>query len=113
MTSSIDRFITTHRKSQKLWERSLEVSRGIHHDGRSTFPFPIYTSHARGARKWDVDGNEYIDYTMGHGSLMLGHAHPSMLNAVSEQIEKGSHYGSENELALEWAELICRIVKWN
>lgn len=110
MTSSIDRFITTHRKSQELWERSLEVSRGIHHDGRSTFPFPIYTSHARGARKWDVDGNEYIDYTMGHGSLMLGHAHPSMLNAVSEQIEKGSHYGSENELALEWAELICQLI---
>ncbi|MCL0092904.1 aminotransferase class III-fold pyridoxal phosphate-dependent enzyme [Dehalococcoidia bacterium] len=110
MTSSIARFIATHRKSQELWERSLGVSRGIHHDARFTLPFPIYTSRASGARKWDVDGNEYIDYTMGHGSLMLGHAHPSLLDAVSEQIAKGTHYGTENELALEWAELICQLI---
>ncbi|MCL0095348.1 aminotransferase class III-fold pyridoxal phosphate-dependent enzyme [Dehalococcoidia bacterium] len=110
MTSSTDRFIATHQKSLELWERSLRVSRGIHHDARFALPFPIYTSRASGARKWDVDGNKYIDYTMGHGSLMLGHAHPSLLDAVSEQIAKGTHYGTENELALEWAELICQLI---
>jgi glutamate-1-semialdehyde 2,1-aminomutase len=47
---------------------------------------------------------------MGHGSLILGHAHPTLLSAVAEQIAKGSHYGSENELALEWAELICHLI---
>jgi len=108
--NNIDRFTAAHQKSRELWERSLRVSRGIHHDARFTIPFPIYISHAKGTRKWDVDGNEYIDYTMGHGSLMLGHAHLALLNAVSEQIVKGSHYGAENELALEWAEMICQLI---
>jgi len=110
MTASIDRFTAAHQKSRELWEKSLRVSRGIHHDARFTIPFPIYISHAKGTRKWDVDGNEYIDYTMGHGSLMLGHAHPALLDAVSQQIAKGGHYGAENELALEWAELICQLI---
>lgn len=110
MTSSIDRFVATHQKSRELWERSLRVSRGIHHDARFALPFPIYATHARGARKWDIDGNEYIDYTMGHGSLLLGHAHPALLDAVAKQIVNGSHYGAENELAVEWAEIICRLI---
>lgn len=109
-TSRIDRFIATHQKSRELWERSLKTSRGIHHDSRFTVPFQVYTSHARGSRKWDVDGNEYVDYVMGHGSLILGHAHPVLVEAVSGQISKGSHYGTEHELAVEWAELICQLV---
>ena len=86
------------------------VSRGIQHDARSCEPFPIFTSHCQGSRKWDVDGNEYIDYTMGHGSLLLGHAHPSLVEAVSGQVAKGTHYGTECELALEWAEMITRLI---
>jgi len=108
--SSIDRFVATHQKSKELWERSLRVSRGIHHDSRFALPFPIYTSQAKGSHKWDIDGNEYIDYTMGHGSLLLGHAHPALVEAISKQITKGSHYGTENELAIEWAELICQLI---
>lgn len=109
-TSSLDKFTATHQKSKELWERSLKVSRGIHHDSRFSLPFPIYTAHAKGSRKWDVDGNEYIDYTMGHGSLILGHAHPTLVEAVSERVTKGTHYGTENKLAIEWAELICQLV---
>ncbi|HEY82201.1 MAG TPA: aminotransferase class III-fold pyridoxal phosphate-dependent enzyme [Dehalococcoidia bacterium] len=109
-TSSLDRFIATHQKSKELWERSLKVSRGIHHDSRFSLPFAIYTARAQGSRKWDVDGNEYIDYTMGHGSLILGHAHPILVEAVSQQVAKGTHYGTENELAIEWAELICQLI---
>ncbi len=106
----IDRFVATHRRSKELWERALRVSRGVHHDARFALPFPIYTSRAMGSRKWDVDGNEYIDYSMGHGSLMLGHAHPALVEAVSRQVVKGTHYGTENEAAVEWAELICGMV---
>jgi glutamate-1-semialdehyde 2,1-aminomutase len=109
-TSRLDRFIATHQKSKELWERSLKTSRGIHHDSRYTVPFSIYTAEAKGSRKWDVDGNEYIDYTMGHGSLILGHAHPILVDTVSQQITKGTHYGGEHELAVEWAELICQLV---
>lgn len=108
--SSLDRFTATHQKSKELWEKSIKTSRGIHHDARFSPPFPIYTSHSQGPRKWDVDGNEYIDYTMGHGSLILGHAHPTLVEAVSQQISRGTHYGTENALAVEWAELICQLI---
>jgi len=110
VTSNLDKFIATHQKSKELWERSIKTSRGIHHDSRLSLPFPIYTARAKGTRKWDVDGNEYIDYTMGHGSLILGHAHPALVEVVSQQITKGTHYGTEHERAIEWAELICQLV---
>ncbi len=111
MTSTgTQRFVATHPKSKELWERSFRVSRGIHHDARHTQPFPIFVSHAKGSRKWDVDGNEYIDYTMGHGSLMFGHAHPSLVEAVSQQVVKGTHYGAETAQAVEWAELVTQLI---
>ncbi len=103
-------FTASHPKSRELWERSLNVSRGAHHDSRSALPFAIYISHAKGSRKWDIDGNEYVDYTMGHGSLIFGHSHPSLVDAVTRQISKGAHYGGEHVHALEWAELICRMI---
>ncbi|MFC1903959.1 aspartate aminotransferase family protein [Chloroflexota bacterium] len=110
VTGDLDRFAATHQKSKELWERSLRVGRGIHTDPIFTSPFSIYVSHAKGSRKWDVDGNEYIDYVMGFGALLMGHTHPAMVQAVSEQVAKGTHYGAENELAVEWAELICQLI---
>lgn len=105
-----ERFAKAHPKSKDLWERSLRVSRGTHHDSRHAVPYQVYTSHAQGSHKWDVDGNEYIDYTMGHGSLIFGHAHPTLVEAVSRQVAKGTHFGTEHELALEWAELVCELI---
>jgi glutamate-1-semialdehyde 2,1-aminomutase len=105
-----DRFAATHKKSRALWERAIKVSRGFHTDPIVTRPFSIYITHAKGSRKWDVDGNEYIDYLMGFGALLLGHAHPAMVEAVQKQIVKGTHYGGENELELEWAERICKLI---
>ena len=105
-----DRFAATHQKSRELWERAIKVSRGFHTDPIVTRPFSIYITHAKGSRKWDVDGNEYIDYLMGFGALLLGHAHPAMVAAVQKQIVKGTHYGGENELELEWAERICKLI---
>jgi glutamate-1-semialdehyde 2,1-aminomutase len=105
-----DRFVATHQKSRALWERAIKVSRGFHTDPIVTRPFSIYITHAKGSRKWDVDGNEYIDYLMGFGALLLGHAHPAMVEAVQKQIVKGTHYGGENELELEWAERICKLI---
>lgn len=109
-SGNFDRFKATRRKSRELWERSLGSSRGIHHDSRHTVPFQVYTSRARGSRKWDVDGNEYIDYSMGHGSLILGHAHPALVEAVTRQISRGTHYGTEHAAAVEWAEMVCRLM---
>ncbi len=89
--------------------RSLFPS-GITHDARYIEPHGIYVTRASGSRKWDVDGNEYVDYTGGHGGLLFGHNHPDILQAVQDQLVKGLHYGASSELELEWAEWIQRLV---
>jgi glutamate-1-semialdehyde 2,1-aminomutase len=73
-------------------------------------PFPIYVTHAQGSRKWDVDGNEYVDYWSGHGALLLGHNYPAVRDATVEQAQKGTHYGASHELEVEWGELVQQIV---
>ena len=83
---------------------------GVTHVGRFLKPYPLYVDRAQGSRKWDVDGNEYVDYFGGHGSLILGHAHPEVVEAVTRQIPRGTHYGAQHELELEWAELIRQMI---
>lgn len=80
---------------------------GIVHDSRRTWPYGIYCDHALGSRKWDIDGNEYIDYYGGHGSLLLGHQHPQVVAAVKAQLDKGMHFAAGHELEVEWAQLVC------
>ena len=63
---------------------------GITHVVRYLEPHPIYVERAAGSRKWDVDGNEYVDYLGGHGALILGHNHPAVLDAVTAQVRKRS-----------------------
>ena len=98
----------SHPKSQVFHQRALDLfaGAGTTHVARLLDPYRPYITHAKGSKKWDVDGNEYIDYTMGHGALILGHAHPDIVRAVQEQAEKGTHYGENHELEIEWAELI-------
>ncbi len=82
---------------------------GVTHDGRYVDPFPLYIARSEGAYKWDVDGNRLIDYWTGHGALLLGHAHPAIVAAVSEQMARGTHYGAEHELGLRWAGLVKQL----
>ncbi|MCH7943429.1 MAG: aminotransferase class III-fold pyridoxal phosphate-dependent enzyme, partial [Proteobacteria bacterium] len=63
---------------------------GITHDGRHLDPYGIYVERAEGPRKWDVDGNEYIDYYGGHGALLLGHSHPQVSAAIHRALDQGS-----------------------
>jgi len=65
-------------------------------------------SHGYGSRIYDVYGREFIDFSIGWGSDILGHSHPSVVNAVREQIEKGSNFSYVNRPALELAEEIVR-----
>ncbi len=83
---------------------------GVTHDGRYMQPFPLYCTHASGPRKWDVDGNEYVDYFGGHGALLLGHTHPSLVEAVQRQVTRGTHLGACHELEIQWGELVRQIV---
>ncbi|MBW2624467.1 MAG: aminotransferase class III-fold pyridoxal phosphate-dependent enzyme [Deltaproteobacteria bacterium] len=111
-----DELIATYKKthpiSERLHERAIKAFAG---EGATSFvraldPFRPYITHAQGSKKWDADGHEYIDYVMGHGALLLGHSHPSVVQAVQEQIVKGVHYGDNHQLEVEWAEIIKNIL---
>jgi glutamate-1-semialdehyde 2,1-aminomutase len=65
---------------------------------------------AKGSKLYDVSGREYIDYLIGSGPMFLGHAHPSVVRAVTEQLENGTTYFLVNEPILALAEEICRSV---
>ena len=97
--------------SAQLAEHAKKIfPSGITHDTRHVEPYGIYVKSAQGSHKWDVDGNEYVDYTGGHGALLLGHAHPNLVEAVQKQISKGSHYGASHELEVKWGTLIKEMV---
>ena len=83
---------------------------GVTHVGRYLEPHPIYVERAQGSRKWDVDGNEYVDYLGGHGALIVGHNHPAILEAVAAQVQRGAHYGACHGLEVEWAELVQQLI---
>jgi glutamate-1-semialdehyde 2,1-aminomutase len=100
-----------HQKSRQLFERAQGCfPSGVTHDGRNAKPFPIYATEAKGTRKWDVDGNEYVDYVMGHGGLLFGYGDERVLAEFERQIPKALHMGACTELEIEWAELIKKLV---
>ncbi len=107
-----EEYIKAHPGSQKLHARAEKFfpANGATHTARVLDPFRPYITHAKGSRKWDVDGKEYIDYVMGHGSLVLGHSHPAVVKAVQEQVARGFHYGENHELEIEWGELIQKMM---
>jgi len=110
--SSVARdYIAKTPGSKRLYERARNIfPGGVTHDVRHCPPHPVFVARASGSRKWDVDGNELVDYFGGHGALLLGHNHPVIVEAVKEQLSKGTHYGASHELELEWAELIREMV---
>ena len=71
---------------------------------------PLVINHAFGARLYDVDGREYLDYVCSWGALILGHAHPDVVAAVSEQAGRGTSYGMTSPLEIELGEKITHAV---
>ncbi|HEY7826032.1 MAG TPA: glutamate-1-semialdehyde 2,1-aminomutase [Candidatus Acidoferrales bacterium] len=67
---------------------------------------PLVIDHAEGARLFDVDGREYIDYVCSWGALIHGHAHPQITSAVAEQLTRGTSYGMTSPLEIELAALV-------
>jgi glutamate-1-semialdehyde 2,1-aminomutase len=71
---------------------------------------PLVIDHARGTKLYDVDGREYLDYVCSWGALILGHAHPEVVAAVSDQAAKGTSYGMTSPLEIELGEMIVKAV---
>ncbi len=104
-------YVEKHGKSKQLYEGAQDVyPSGVSHDARHVRPFPIYATEAKGTKKWDVDGNEYIDYVMGHGALLFGYGDERVQEVLRNQVEKALHIGACTELEIEWAKLIKKLV---
>lgn len=106
-----EEYIEKRPKSRALFEKARHVfPSGITHDIRYLLPFPIYVSRAEGSKKWDVDGNEYVDFAMGHGALLLGHGREEVISAVRDVISKGTHYGGSSEIEITWGEIVRGLI---
>jgi len=106
-----------NKRTQKSKQRS-QTYRPVLADSRAVAGFrlstkemvyPIIGERAQGSKFWDVDGNEYVDITMGFGVLLFGHAPSFIAKAVQEQMEQGLQIGPQSNLAGEVAELICEL----
>ncbi len=103
-------------KSQALYQRGLQVQHPITQTlakGPGQFSkgvAPVYLKKGKGARVWDVDGNEYIDFNMGIGPLSLGYCIPEIDNAIQEQLKDGITFSLMHPLEVELAEKIKQII---
>ena len=71
-------------------------------------PYPIYVSHGQGSHVWDQDHQEYLDYHGGFGAMVCGHAHPRVVEAITEAASRGTHFAVTTESAVAFGEEICR-----
>ena len=71
---------------------------------------PLVIDHAKGARLFDVDGHEYIDFVCSWGALILGHAHPDIVSAISDQASRGTSFGMTSPLEIELGEKITNAI---
>lgn len=107
----LDAYLARTPTSARWAERARGVlPGGIAHDSRYLKPYPLTIVRAAGSHKWDADGHEYVDYSGGHGALLLGHNPPAVVKAVAEQLERGTHYGANHELEVLWGERVQRLV---
>ncbi len=97
-------------KSKKLFEEAKKIlPGGVSSPVRAIKPYPFYTKCANGSKIVDIDGNEYIDYVMAYGPLLLGHNHPAIREAVVRQLEDGWLYGTPTELEVALAKEIIKL----
>ncbi|HMC66328.1 MAG TPA: aminotransferase class III-fold pyridoxal phosphate-dependent enzyme, partial [Gemmataceae bacterium] len=107
-----DRYQAEFINSRKLFEQAKAVfPNGVTHDLRHLEPFPVYVERAEGAYKWDVDGHKLVDFWSGHGSILLGHSHPDVVEAVRQQMGRSTHPGACHELEIEWGQWVQKLVR--
>jgi glutamate-1-semialdehyde 2,1-aminomutase len=85
-------------------EAKRRLPGGVSSSWQSWPPHPIYVDRGEGSHVWDVDGNEYADYHNGYGVMVMGHAHPKIVEAVRRRVALGTHFAQPTEDALPVAE---------
>lgn len=107
--------IFSTEKSRQLYESTLgaliEASSSSSRGPANFGKYPIFMERGRGSRIYDVDGNEYIDWMMAFGALPLGHAHPEIVEAITEAASTGAHFATATPVELEVAEMLQSMVR--
>jgi glutamate-1-semialdehyde 2,1-aminomutase len=102
--------------SRTMYERARKaLAGGVASSYQLRDPWPIYLERGEGARVWDVDGNEMLDFHNGFGSMTQGHAHPAIVRAVEGRVRLGTHFAAPTEDAVAVAEDLqrrWRLAKW-
>ena len=103
--------MTPRTKSEQLFAEALKyIPGGVNSPVRAFRAVggqPFFVNKAKGARVWDVDGNEYLDYVGTWGPAILGHAHPRIIKAVQAAAEAGTSFGIPNPFEVTLAKMIC------
>lgn len=106
--------MTSHVESEKLFAEALKyIPGGVNSPVRAFRAVggqPFFVNKAKGAKVFDVDGNEYIDYVGTWGPAILGHAHPKIISAIQKTAEQGTSFGIPNPLEVTMAKLVCEAV---
>ncbi len=101
-------------KSKKLFEEAQKyLVGGVNSPVRAFKALggtPIFIERGKGSRVWDVDGNEYIDYVLSWGPLILGHANDQIINAIKQVSNYGTSFGAPTELEVEMAKAVVEAV---
>jgi glutamate-1-semialdehyde 2,1-aminomutase len=101
------------RRSCSLFNRAVKVMPGGASSHAQCYPifnpYPLGFERGKGSRIWDLDGNEYLDYVLAMGPLIHGHAHPKLIEAVREQLEKGTMFAVLHDKEIDLAEKVCRM----
>jgi glutamate-1-semialdehyde 2,1-aminomutase len=98
--------------SARMYERARQtLSAGVASSYQMRDPWPIYLDRGEGARVWDVDGNQLVDFHNGFGSMVQGHAHPAISRAVRDRLDLGTHFAAPTEDAVVVAEELKR--RWD
>jgi glutamate-1-semialdehyde 2,1-aminomutase len=107
--------IFSTEKSRQLYESTLgaliEASSSSSRGPANFGKYPIFMERGRGSHIYDVDGNEYIDWMMAFGALPLGHAHPEIVEAITEAASTGAHFATATPVELEVAEMLQGMVR--
>lgn len=101
-----------YNKSAKLLERARKVlAGGVSSEFRKyNYPHALFYTYGRGSRVYDVDGNEYLDFTLSQGPLILGHSHPKVLESVHNYSEHGQLFAGQHLKEIELAEKLSEII---
>src|SRR6202022_2700485 len=88
-----ERFKAHRRRSDELLKHAKRFSpRGVPSSFQDAAPQPVFIDRGLGSRVWDVDGNEYVDFHNGFGVMVVGHAHPLIVQAINDRAAKGTHF---------------------